>query len=69
MTCKKWEINYVYHKLPFMAHYKGEEVNLRHYFFDDPSLYRLFVDENRREVFFDIVFNFTVLKILNKIIS
>jgi hypothetical protein len=41
----------------------------RHYFLDDPTLNRLVVDENRREVFFNIAFNFTVLKIFNKIIS
>ncbi|MCK4559440.1 MAG: M23 family metallopeptidase [Calditrichia bacterium] len=34
--------------LHFEVHYKGKEVNPRHYFFDDPSLNRLVVEENRR---------------------
>jgi murein DD-endopeptidase MepM/ murein hydrolase activator NlpD len=34
--------------LHFEVHYKGKEVNPRHYFFDDPSLNRLVVDKNHR---------------------
>jgi murein DD-endopeptidase MepM/ murein hydrolase activator NlpD len=34
--------------LHFEVHYKGKEVNPRHYFFDDPSLNRLVVDKNSR---------------------
>ncbi len=34
--------------LHFEVHYKGKEVNPRHYFYDDPSLNRLVVEENRR---------------------
>lgn len=34
--------------LHFEVHYKGKEVNPRHYFFDDPSLNRLVVEEDRR---------------------
>jgi len=34
--------------LHFEVHYKGKEVNPRHYFFDDPSLNHLVVEENRR---------------------
>jgi murein DD-endopeptidase MepM/ murein hydrolase activator NlpD len=34
--------------LHFEVHYKGKEVNPRHYFFDDPSLNRLVVEENLR---------------------
>jgi murein DD-endopeptidase MepM/ murein hydrolase activator NlpD len=34
--------------LHFEVHYKGKEVNPKHYFFNDPSLNRLVVEENRR---------------------
>ncbi len=34
--------------LHFEVHYKGKEVNPRHYFFDDASLNRLAVEENRQ---------------------
>ena len=34
--------------LHFEIHHEGKEVNPRHYFFDDPSLNRLIVEENRR---------------------
>jgi len=35
--------------LHFEVHYKGKEVNPRHYFFDDPSLNRLIVEKDRLE--------------------
>ena len=35
--------------LHFEVHYNGKEVNPRHYFFDDPSLNRLIVEEKRLE--------------------
>jgi murein DD-endopeptidase MepM/ murein hydrolase activator NlpD len=35
--------------LHFEVHYKGKEVDPRHYFFDDPSLNRLIVEKDRRE--------------------
>jgi len=34
--------------LHFEVHYKGKEVNPEHYFFNDPSLNRLVVEENRQ---------------------
>jgi len=34
--------------LHFEVHYKGQEVNPRHYFFDDASLNRLALEENRQ---------------------
>ena len=34
--------------LHFEVHYKGKEVNPRHYFFNDPDLNSLVVDENRQ---------------------
>ncbi len=34
--------------LHFEVHYKGKEVNPRHYFFDDPSLNTLVVEEDRQ---------------------
>jgi len=34
--------------LHFEVHYKGQEVNPEHYFFNDPSLNRLVVEENRQ---------------------
>jgi murein DD-endopeptidase MepM/ murein hydrolase activator NlpD len=34
--------------LHFEVHYNGKEVNPEHYFFDDPSLNRLVVEENRQ---------------------
>jgi murein DD-endopeptidase MepM/ murein hydrolase activator NlpD len=33
--------------LHFEVHYKGEEVNPRYYFFDDPSLNQLVVEKSR----------------------